>query len=416
MPRSGASAPSPASCTYTTAWCSACWLRPDCPGSAAAAALADRCLPAVHPRDAGEVPIADGQPPVCDGARARLPRQPRSLPPPVARIVRVPGGGVPAAAQLARGAGSSGLGALRPSADRPCAPPLMAFVMVLWHSRQIFLHFFLDARMENFLRGHVAALTAWGGVPRVLLYDNLKSAVLERQGDAIRFNPTLLGFAAHHRSNPVRSPWPRQRERPRRAGHRLVRALLCRAQIHRSRRPQCPGRGLVPRPSRRPALPGRPARTVREVFTDEAPRLLPLPGNPRRCRTRRGQSRQNPLRPLRPERLFRAAYPCAADIDRARRHRTRSASSMARRCSPAIPAATTRAHRSRIPPTSRRLVAHKRAARQHRAPTALPSRPASPDLLVRAAERGPIWRHHPGLTASSLATAPTNSTPPSSKC
>jgi transposase len=61
---------------------------------------------------------------------------------------------------------------------------LMAFVMVLSHSRQIFLRFFPDARMENFLRGHVAAFNAWGGVPRVLLYDNLKSAVLERRGDA----------------------------------------------------------------------------------------------------------------------------------------------------------------------------------------------------------------------------------------
>ena len=50
--------------------------------------------------------------------------------------------------------------------------PLMAFVMVLSHSRQIFLRFYLDARMENFLRGHVGAFTAWNGVPRVLLYDN----------------------------------------------------------------------------------------------------------------------------------------------------------------------------------------------------------------------------------------------------
>ena len=77
--------------------------------------------------------------------------------------------------------------------------PLMAFVMVLSYSRQIFLRFVLDARMENFLRGHVAAFTAWGGVPRVLLYDNLKSAVLERRGDAIRFHPTLLGFAGAYR-------------------------------------------------------------------------------------------------------------------------------------------------------------------------------------------------------------------------
>ena len=39
-------------------------------------------------------------------------------------------------------------------------------------------------------------------VPRVLLYDNLKSAVLERQGDAIRFHPTLLELAAHYRFQP----------------------------------------------------------------------------------------------------------------------------------------------------------------------------------------------------------------------
>jgi transposase len=80
--------------------------------------------------------------------------------------------------------------------------PLMAFVMVLSHSRRIFLRFFLDARMDNFLRGHVAAFTAWSGVPRVLLYDNLKSAVLERRGDAIRFHPTLLGFAGQYRYEP----------------------------------------------------------------------------------------------------------------------------------------------------------------------------------------------------------------------
>jgi transposase len=56
--------------------------------------------------------------------------------------------------------------------------PLMAFVMVLSYSRQIFLRFFLDARMENFLRGHAAAFSAWNGLSRVLLYDNLRSAVL----------------------------------------------------------------------------------------------------------------------------------------------------------------------------------------------------------------------------------------------
>jgi hypothetical protein len=45
---------------------------------------------------------------------------------------------------------------------------LMAFVMVLSWSRQVFLQFFLDARMESFLRGHIAAFQAWNGLPRIL--------------------------------------------------------------------------------------------------------------------------------------------------------------------------------------------------------------------------------------------------------
>ncbi len=48
----------------------------------------------------------------------------------------------------------------------------------------------------------MAAFEAFGGVSRVVLYDNLRSAVLVRQGDAIRFNPALLDFAAHYRFEP----------------------------------------------------------------------------------------------------------------------------------------------------------------------------------------------------------------------
>lgn len=56
--------------------------------------------------------------------------------------------------------------------------------------------------MNNFLRGHVEAFTFFKAVPRVLLYDNLKSAVLERIGEAIRFHPTLLELAAHYHFQP----------------------------------------------------------------------------------------------------------------------------------------------------------------------------------------------------------------------
>lgn len=41
-------------------------------------------------------------------------------------------------------------------------------------------------------------------VMRLVLYYNLRSAVLERRGDAIRFNPTLLDFAGQYRYEPRR--------------------------------------------------------------------------------------------------------------------------------------------------------------------------------------------------------------------
>src|SRR5271165_506052 len=160
--------------------------------------------------------------------------------------------------------------------------PLMAFVMVLSYSRQIFLRFFLDARMENFLRGHVAAFEAWQGVPRVLLYDNLKSAVLERRGDAIRFNPTLLSFAGHYRYEPRLVAIARGNEKGRvERAIRYVRDAFFAARtftdlddLNAQAAAWCTG----PAADRR--CPDEPERTVREVFGEERSRLLALPDNP----------------------------------------------------------------------------------------------------------------------------------------
>jgi transposase len=80
--------------------------------------------------------------------------------------------------------------------------PLWAFVMVLSYSRRIFLRFFPGASMPFFLQGHTEAFAYFGGVARVLLYDNLKSAVIERRGDAVRFNPMLLDLSANYRFEP----------------------------------------------------------------------------------------------------------------------------------------------------------------------------------------------------------------------
>ena len=79
---------------------------------------------------------------------------------------------------------------------------LWAFVMVLSYSRYRFVRFSLRAAMPSFLRGHVESFRFFGAVPRVLLYDNLRSAVLEREGDAVRFHPMLLALAGHYRFEP----------------------------------------------------------------------------------------------------------------------------------------------------------------------------------------------------------------------
>ena len=51
---------------------------------------------------------------------------------------------------------------------------LSCFVATLSWSRALYLEFFFDQTMENFLRGHVHAFEDWSGQPRVILYDNLK--------------------------------------------------------------------------------------------------------------------------------------------------------------------------------------------------------------------------------------------------
>src|SRR5690606_8577111 len=79
---------------------------------------------------------------------------------------------------------------------------LSCFVMVLSYSRRLYAAFTLDQTLESFLRGHVAAFRSFGGVPRVILYDNLKAAVIERYGQAVRFNPALLELAGHYHFRP----------------------------------------------------------------------------------------------------------------------------------------------------------------------------------------------------------------------
>lgn len=157
-----------------------------------------------------------------------------------------------------------------------------AFVMVLSFSRQIFLRFFLGAAMPSFVRGHVEAFDAFGGVARVLLYDNLKSAVLERRHDAIRFHPTLLELAAHYRFLPRPVAVARGNEKGRverairyvRDNFFAARAWNDMDDLNAQARQWClTTAALRPCPEER-------TRNVGEVFLEEKSRLLALPPNP----------------------------------------------------------------------------------------------------------------------------------------
>lgn len=78
---------------------------------------------------------------------------------------------------------------------------LSAFVLTLSWSRAFSFAFFYDQTLESFLAGHVRAFCDLG-VPRVLLYDNLRSVVLSRHGDLVQFHPRLLELCAHYHFAP----------------------------------------------------------------------------------------------------------------------------------------------------------------------------------------------------------------------
>jgi transposase len=160
--------------------------------------------------------------------------------------------------------------------------PLVAFVMVLSYSRAVFLRFFLGLHTANFLRGHQEAFFRWGGVPRVVLYDNLKSAVLERIGDAIRFNPLLVDFSAHWRYEPRPVAVARGNEKGRveravrfvRTSFFATRRWKDLADLNRQAEEWAWGEAMDRR------WPQETTRTVREAFQEERGKLLELPHNP----------------------------------------------------------------------------------------------------------------------------------------
>lgn len=159
---------------------------------------------------------------------------------------------------------------------------LSCFVLTLSHSRAFYLEFFFDQSLESFLQGHVNAFADLGGAPRCLLYDNLKSAVLERHGDAIRFHPRLLELCGHYHfaarpCNPRRGNEKGRVERTIRYVRDSFFAARPFTTLEILNRQALDWRDRVTLERR---WPGDDSRTVGEVYIEEGPRLLPLPSHP----------------------------------------------------------------------------------------------------------------------------------------
>jgi transposase len=73
------------------------------------------------------------------------------------------------------------------------------FSLVLGHSRYLFARFCLHQDLQTLLRLHIEAFEDLGGVPREILYDRMKTAVLgEGEDEHIVYNRSLLALAAHY--------------------------------------------------------------------------------------------------------------------------------------------------------------------------------------------------------------------------
>jgi len=75
---------------------------------------------------------------------------------------------------------------------------LSCFLMVLSYSRGVYARFTYDQTLASFLLSHVEAFRHFGGVARRVRYDNLRAAVIERHGQAVRYNEALLDLAGHY--------------------------------------------------------------------------------------------------------------------------------------------------------------------------------------------------------------------------
>jgi hypothetical protein len=171
-----------------------------------------------------------------------------------------------------RRAGASGLGGLRRREDRPRHEAPLLFRDDALVLASALPGFFFDQSQESFLRGHVRAFSYFAGVPRVVLYDNLRSAVLERRGELVRFHPRLIELCSHYhfQARPCAPARGNEKGRVERA-IRYIRESFFYGRVFTT---------LEDFNHKAWSWRDDQTRSVAEAFAEEQARLLPLPVHP----------------------------------------------------------------------------------------------------------------------------------------
>jgi transposase len=164
--------------------------------------------------------------------------------------------------------------------DEPSTPRIVwLFSMVLGFSRLIWARFVVHQDLPTVLRCHSAAFEALSGVPREVLYDRMKTAVIgENEAGGIAYNRSLIDLARHNGFHPkaCRPYRPKTKgkvERPFRYIREdffLARSFANLDDLNRQLR-------VWLESVANPRVHASTQRVVNELFAEERPHLRPLP-------------------------------------------------------------------------------------------------------------------------------------------
>lgn len=162
---------------------------------------------------------------------------------------------------------------------------LSFFVMVLCHSRLMYVEFTVSEGMEQFLSCHRHAFEFFGGVTEKIMIDNLKVGVLRHpRGEPASFHPRYLDMAAHYGFRPVACNVAKGNEKGRvENGVGYVKKNFLAGLDLPSFAAANPAAVVWRDTVANVRLHGETHRKPLEHFAEERPRLRPLPVRPYDC-------------------------------------------------------------------------------------------------------------------------------------